>query len=50
MNRNILATGTEGFIGNNFLAQAEKQNFNIFRLDRESENWDAEKYRESINR
>jgi ADP-L-glycero-D-manno-heptose 6-epimerase len=44
MNRNILATGTEGFIGNNFLAQAEKQNFNIFRLDRESENWDAEKY------
>ena len=29
MNKNILVTGIEGFIGSNFALQAKKSNFNV---------------------
>lgn len=44
MNKNILVTGIEGFIGSNLALRAAKSNFNVIGLSREKENWDAVEY------
>lgn len=44
MNKNILVTGIEGFIGSNLALRAAKSNLNVIGLSREKENWDAVEY------
>lgn len=45
MNKNILVTGIEGFIGSNFALQAKKKNFNVIGLKWTKVNWNADEYK-----
>jgi ADP-L-glycero-D-manno-heptose 6-epimerase len=45
MNKNILVTGIEGFIGSNFALQAKKSNFNVIGLKWNKSNWNADDYK-----
>lgn len=48
MNKNLLVTGIDGFIGSNFALQARINNFKVFGLSRPSANWDAEQYQKNL--
>jgi ADP-L-glycero-D-manno-heptose 6-epimerase len=48
MSKNLLVTGTDGFIGSNFAANARAHQFNVYELNRKSNSWDAERYREDL--
>jgi len=45
MNKNILVTGIEGFIGSNFALQAKKRNFNVIGLQWTKTNWNSDEYK-----
>jgi ADP-L-glycero-D-manno-heptose 6-epimerase len=45
MNKNILVTGIEGFIGSNFALQAKKKDFNVIGLNWTKVNWNADEYK-----
>jgi nucleoside-diphosphate-sugar epimerase len=49
MNKNLLVTGIDGFIGSNFALQARINNFKVFGLSRPSANWDAKLYEKNLN-
>ena len=44
MTKNILITGTKGFIGNNLVKLAKANKFNVTNFEPHTEFWDAEKY------
>jgi ADP-L-glycero-D-manno-heptose 6-epimerase len=48
MNKNLLVTGIDGFIGSNFALQARINNFKVFGLSRPSTNWDAKQYEKNL--
>ena len=48
MSKNLLVTGTDGFIGSNFAVEARLKQFNIYELSRRSDKWNAERYREEL--
>jgi ADP-L-glycero-D-manno-heptose 6-epimerase len=48
MSKNLLVTGTDGFIGSNFVVEARLKQFNIYELSRRSDKWNAERYQEEL--
>jgi len=49
MDKNILVTGIEGFIGSNFALLAKMNNFKVFGLSRPGANWNEVQYLENLN-
>lgn len=48
MSKNLLVTGTDGFIGSKFAIEAKLRKFNVYELNRRRSWWNSEYYREDL--
>ena len=50
MTRNILITGTKGFVGSNLVKLAKDNKFNVTNFDPHTDFWDAKKYEQQFSK